>query len=404
MNPDMIYCYGNVFERNFDMQQPNSNEHGTNASPNQRVPVEKSYIRPVQKRPTHGAVTKSGGISFQAVLLVLTAALTVSLLILIALLVSLRIKTSQLEALNSVYASENEANKEKLESMEALATVVEPIEEPETYATYTEDTKLLTDIRSEFAILIDVQKNEVIAHRNGDAIMYPASMTKVMTLIVGYENIQDLNETFTFDYTITDPAYIAGASIAGFAAGETVPFIDILYGIALPSGADATTAVAVHVAGSEEAFAELMNEKAQAMGLENTHFVNASGLHDNNHYSTAHDIAKILEYAMNIPLLAEILSTYKYTTTPTEKHPEGILLVSTMFTRMRGDESEVAEVIAGKTGYTHEASNCLASCAETPDGNRYILVTGKAAALANEGQYGAVFDAIKIYKEYIPQS
>ena len=105
---------------------------------------------------------------------------------------------------------------------------------------------------------------------------------------------------------------------------------------------------------------------------------------------------------MNIPLLAEILSTYKYTTAPTPQHPEGILLVSTMFSRMYGDEPEVAEVIAGKTGYTNEAANCLVSCAETPEGKRYILATGGAPSTASEGQYGAVFDAIEIYKEYIP--
>ena len=71
---------------------------------------------------------------------------------------------------------------------------------------------------------------------------------------------------------------------------------------------------------------------------------------------------------------------------------------------MYGTEPEVAEIIAGKTGYTHEALNCLASCAVTPDNRRYILVTGRAISTANEGQYGAVYDAFAIYKEHIPQS
>ena len=222
-------------------------------------------------------------------------------------------------------------------------------------------------------------------------------MTKVMTLIVAAEHLTDLEETFTFDYTITDPAYKAGASVAGFLAGESVTFRDILYGVALPSGADATTAVALRVAGSEEAFSELMNKKAADMGLKGTHFVNASGLHDDDHYSTPHEIAIIMEYAMEIPLLAEILSTYQYTTAATPQHPEGILLTHTMFSRMRGDEAGNCEVLAGKTGYTPEAGQCLVSVAEMPDGARYVLVTASAT-----GKYAPVYDAIDVYKNYLP--
>ncbi len=381
------------------MQEPNRSERSSGR--NDRASVERTYIRPAAKAAA--APTKRGD-GFQKVLVALTALLTLSLVVLLAVLAVGRYRTRQLE--NEIVAAEehNAKAQQKLDAINAAATALEPVEEPDVYAAYTRDSRLLTGIRSEYAILIDVEKNEVVAHKNGDVKMYPASMTKVMTLIVAYENIEDMNETFTFDYTITDPAYKAGASVAGFLSSETVPMIDIMYGIALPSGADATTAAAVKVAGSEEAFVELMNEKVEAMGLKNTHFANASGLHNADHYSTAHDMAKILQYALNIPLLEQILSTYKYTTMPTEQHPEGLLLVSTVFSRMYGDEPEVAEVIAGKTGYTHEASNCLASCAETPDGRRYILVTGKALSTAEEGQYGAVFDAIEIYKNYIPQS
>ena len=91
-----------------------------------------------------------------------------------------------------------------------------------------------------------------------------------------------------------------------------------------------------------------MNQKAEAMGLTNTHFVNASGLHDPDHYSTPHEIALILEYALDIPKLREIISTYQYTTAKTEQHPDGLLLTSTVFSRMRGDAPGNAEVFAGK--------------------------------------------------------
>ncbi len=375
------------------MQEQNSNGQQS---------VEKSYITPFE-----------GGslISFKTVLAALLAVLSVSLVIMLCLLGALRGRNNALEneLLEHGYAASSTVDAFAAEVLpegtvtHATVAPLSPLDEPDVYAMYTDDTSYLADIRSEFAILLDVKNNKVIAHKNGDARMYPASMTKVMTLVVAYEHIEDMNETFTFDYTITDPAYQAGASVAGFLSSETVPMIDILYGIALPSGADATTAVAVKVAGSEEKFAELMNEKAAALGLENTHFVNASGLHDPNHYSTPHDIAIIMRYAMNIPLLAEIMSTYQYVTTPTPQHPDGLLLVSTVFSRMYGTEPEVAEVIAGKTGYTHEALNCLVSCAETPSGERYILTTGKAMSTVGEGNYGAVYDAIEIYKNYIPQ-
>ena len=298
-----------------------------------------------------------------------------------------------------------------------------PIEEPDVYASYTDDTVNLSNIRSEFAILLDLQENKILAHKNGDEKMYPASMTKVMTMIVAYENITDFNEYFTITAEMTDPPYLAGASVAGFKVGESLPLIDIMYGIALPSGADATYAVAFKVSGSEEAFAELMNKKAEELGLKNTHFVNASGLHHPDHYTTPHDMAIIMRYAMSIPLLEEIMSTYRYRTVPTDFHPRtapddevmdesnitddrlgGLLLTSTMFSRMYGDEAEVAEIIAGKTGYTNEAHNCLASVAETPAGKRYLLVTGNALSTAEEGNYGAVYDAFYIYKNYIPQS
>ena len=138
-------------------------------------------------------------------------------------------------------------------------------------ATFTDNTKDLI-IDSEYGILIDLSDNTVVASKNGDSRIYPASMTKIMTLIVAYEHIEDLNATYTFPAEIFDPLYQANASVAGFKPGETVPYRDLLYGTALPSGADATTALALTVAGDETAFAELMNQTAQRLGLKNTHF------------------------------------------------------------------------------------------------------------------------------------
>ncbi len=269
------------------------------------------------------------------------------------------------------------------------------------YPAVTDNTKSLS-IDSEFGILVNLKNNTVIADKNGSERMYPASMTKIMTLIVAYENVEDLDDTFTFDFDIVNDAYLAGASVAGFTTGETVTIRDLLYGTVLPSGADATTALAQYVAGDEETFAALMNKKAEEIGMKDSHFVTASGLHDDDHYSTCRDMALALKYAIATPYLREILGTYTYTTTSTPEHPDGIMLFSTMYTKMKGDEADGVYIQGGKTGYTPEAHNCLASFAArcTEDladetAPQYILVTGGGI-----GEYAAIYDAIDAYEKY----
>lgn len=269
------------------------------------------------------------------------------------------------------------------------------------FAEYTDESKNL-EIDSEYGILIDLSDNKVIASKNGEEKIYPASMTKIMTLIVAYENVKSLDDTFTFTSDILDPLYAENASQAGFAAGETVTVRDMLYGCILPSGADATVGLATCIAGSEKDFAALMNSKAEELGLKNTHFVTVSGLHDDDHYSTCHEMAIILEYAISDPYLREVLSTYKYTTAPTPEHPDGIELTSTLFSRMSGDEADGIFIQGGKTGYTNEALNCLATFAArcTEDmapyvKPEYLLVTAHAS-----GEYTPVYDAINVYKSY----
>ena len=175
--------------------------------------------------------------------------------------------------------------------------------EPETllaYPTAAENVTELTanNISSEHAVLLDVDNNTILAQRDPDARIYPASMTKIMTLLVAAEHIENMDDTFTMTYDIIAPLIDAEASRAGFEEGETVPLKDLMYGIALPSGADATTAIAIYLCGSEDEFVKLMNEKAEELGLENTHFTNASGLYDPNHYSTATDIAMLMSAVM----------------------------------------------------------------------------------------------------------
>ena len=246
------------------------------------------------------------------------------------------------------------------------------------------------------AIVINRTQNKVIATRNPHTKAYPASTLKVMSLLVAVENITSLEDTFTMTYEITDPLYLAGATITGFLSGETVPIKDMLYGIILPSGGDAAVGMAVKIAGSEKAFVEMMNQKAKELGMQNTHYANATGLHDEGNYTSAYDMALLLNAAMKNELCREILSTPKYTTTFTDKHPEGILFESTMFSHMKGTEPETATIAGGKTGYISMSKYCLASFGvSNQSGDEYIVVT-----LGNSSLWPAIKGQIALYKEY----
>ena len=235
------------------------------------------------------------------------------------------------------------------------------------------------DIAAPSAILMDAATGTVLYEKNASERLRPASVTKVMTLLVAAENLPDLDATFTMTQAIIDPIYLAGASMAGFVDGETVSMRDLLYGAVVPSGAEATEALAQAVAGSEEAFVTMMNEKAAALGLTSTHFMNTSGLHDEDHYSTVREIALILQAALQNEVCAEVLSAENYRASRTEQHPDGLAMTNKFLYRVHHEYSlGGAEITAAKTGYTAEAMNCCASAGKTPDGRSVICVTANA--------------------------
>ena len=154
--------------------------------------------------------------------------------------------------------------------------------------------------------------------------------------------------------------------------------------------------LALYTSGSEEAFAAEMNRRAAALGMTGTHFTNCTGHHDDGHFSTLSDIALLLAYMEQDETLHEILSTYQYTTSPTPQHPEGLLLTSTVFSRMVGDESGVCEIVGGKTGYTAEAGQCLAVYAVRNDtGRPFVCVTAGAG-----NKWHPVYDSIYLCQMY----
>ncbi len=267
----------------------------------------------------------------------------------------------------------------------------------ELFGKFTDNTQSIpADYESDHIYIVNLATNEVVAERRSTERAYPASTTKIMTLLVAVENIKDMSATFEMTYQITDPLFEEGATVAGFSAGEKINMTDLLYGVILPSGGDASIGLATHISGSEKEFVKLMNKKAKELGLKNTHFTNCTGLHDPDHYTTAEDLAVILRAAMQNMLCYEILSTYQHTTTPTKQHPEGLLLSSTLFEHMYGTEPEGADILGGKTGYVDESGNCIASFGQSEeDSTEYVCVT-----LNGHGRWPTYYDQINLYSAY----
>ena len=255
-------------------------------------------------------------------------------------------------------------------------------------------TEFSDDLDAEAAVLFNASTGEIVAAKNEEAPIFPASLTKVMTLIVTVENAESLSDTVEITQDMIDPMVEADASRCGFEPGDTPTVEDLLYGMILASGADATLAAADYTAGSETAMAAMMNRKAKEIGLHDTYFTNVTGLHSDQHHSTVSDMGTILAYAIQNDLCRKILSTEYYELDANEMCPDGIELHSTLKSRMYGDEMPGILVLGGKTGYTDKAKCCVESFAEA-DGETYILVI--AGATTN---WNAVYDTLSSYSIY----
>ena len=281
-------------------------------------------------------------------------------------------------------------------------TIVEPEEQPG-----KEVPKIITtDLHSTNAFMIRPEDEEVVFEIDADARMYPASMTKMMTGILAIENL-DLSISHIFTYDEVSQAFAQDATRAGFTDGETVSMEDVLYGAMLPSGAECCYAIAGEVieqkTGSyqwdyEAQFVEMMNEKAQELGMKDTHFTNCTGLQNEDHYSTCRDMATLLEYGLKNDTFRKVISSHTWRTADTPFHEGGILLMSTMFASIGSSTLEnETSIMGGKTGFTDEAGHCLASYAKTADETEYILVTSGAYSEVND--YTNIRDAKYIYAQ-----
>ncbi|NLO89682.1 MAG: D-alanyl-D-alanine carboxypeptidase [Clostridia bacterium] len=169
------------------------------------------------------------------------------------------------------------------------------------------------NLKCKGAVLVEAQSGRVLYEKNPHSKWYPASMTKIMTLILALEAVRDGTASMDEKVVASENASSYGGTQVWLEPGEEFTLKEMLIAIAVGSANDCSVAVAEHLAGSEEAFVEMMNKKARELGAKNTHFVNSHGLHDDDHYTTPHDLALISRYAITLPHMLELTSIKEYT-------------------------------------------------------------------------------------------
>ena len=259
-----------------------------------------------------------------------------------------------------------------------------------------------TEIKSQHAILVKLSTYESIAEKSADVKIYPASMTKVMTLIIACENVTDVQKNLTVTEEIAKFAADNEGSGAGLKVGESYSVEDLLYLISYQSDTIASILIAEEIAGSEANFVKMMNDKVKALGLSSTKFANCTGLYNDNNYTTCREMAAIMAYALDNEKVYSCLSSY--TGRPMTVGGENCIFYSGWYSQRFDDNPNFSggKIVAGKTGYTDESGYTLVSCAVI-DGERYInvIVTRTDKNSTVKVQEGPSAAEVKyIYKNY----
>lgn len=243
------------------------------------------------------------------------------------------------------------------------------------------------NLKSKNAVLYNMNEDTILYEINKDEEVSIASMTKIMTALVALEKIDNIKEKITMTSEMFYRLIEENASVAGFSIGEIVTYEDLLYGLMLPSGADAAQALAISTYGSIDAFIDRMNEKASELGLRHTHYINPTGLDAKGHYSSVDDVAIILKEALKNDDFKKIFSLDKYISS------NGYHTFYSTRTKYGIDTSFIT---GSKTGFTYDAGLCMASTS-TYNNVDYLLVT---AGASYDNRANHLIDARTIYKYY----
>ena len=242
------------------------------------------------------------------------------------------------------------------------------------------------DLRAEAAYLLEANTGTVLYAKNMDEKLYPASTTKILTCLIAVENCS-MDEVITFSHDAVF-SLESGSSNIGIDPGQSMTLRECLYGILVGSANEVANAVAEHIAGSIDAFADMMNEKAAELGCTNSHFVNPHGLHNENHYTTAHDLALIARAFFQNEQLAKIGNTGNYHFEATKTQPDDFYIRNKH--QLISGEIAYEGIKGGKTGYTEQARQTLVTCAERND-MRLICV------ILKEESPNQFYDTVKLF-------
>lgn len=256
----------------------------------------------------------------------------------------------------------------------------------------TEVSAVPPAVEAESAILMDADTGVILYEKNIHTRQYPASITKIMTALLAQENC-DMDEVITFSHTAVYTVE-RGSSNIGIDENETLTMEDALYALLLASANEVANGIAEHISGNVDAFADLMNERAKELGCEDTHFINPHGLPDDNHYTSAYDMALIARAFFSYENLSMISGTTFYHINATATQPDEIDLGN--HNKMlpgtnRGSKYYYEGLVGGKTGYTDIARQTLVTCAER-DGVRLICVVMKDESPNQYKDSAALYD------------
>lgn len=260
-----------------------------------------------------------------------------------------------------------------------------------------EELEGLDDIKSKTAIVFDRSASKAIMGKNAYDKAYPASLTKMMTNLIALERLDNLDDRVEITDEILNYCNRNGLALSGFLPGDKPKLKDLIYGSLLESGAESTLALANYIAGSEEEFVKLMNERASQLGMDSTHFSNATGNSSNENYSTAYDMAILLDQALENKAFRKVITSRNYRAYSIN----GILstkeIDSRLFRNISNSGFKDSPIMGGKTGYTKSAGLCLASLGKI-NGREYIVVTMGAPGDSTTVQWN-IDDTIKIYEK-----
>ena len=254
-------------------------------------------------------------------------------------------------------------------------------------------------IYSPYCILMEASTGKIIYEKEAHAKVPPASTTKIMTAILTLEHCQ-LTDTATVSHNAIYSVPV-GYTHANLVEGEVLTIDQLLHVLLIPSANDAANVLAEHIAGSVESFATMMNTKALELGMQDTNFVNPNGVQNENHYSSAYDLALLGRYAMQNETFRKIVSTTKYTLPATNQYPKADRYFSTTNELLIPDERDSVDnyyysyTTGIKTGYTNAAKNCIVASSKK-DGIEYIVVILGADKTEN-GLSGRYLDCIQLF-------